>query len=96
MSQVLISQEDDSVNFVHEIGPKQALEARYVRRNRDYFICLIKVSGIRVDFNIVRYNPFSDKYGEEGNFEGACGIFKSEFPASKVKVISRVGFDVAA
>lgn len=57
---------------------------------------VIKTSGLRIDFNIVRYNPFSEKYGEEGDFEGACRIFKSEFPASKVKVISRVGFDVAA
>lgn len=56
----------------------------------------IKESGLRADFNIVRYNPFSDKYGEEGNYELACHIFRMQFPTSKVKIISRVGFDVAA
>jgi adenine C2-methylase RlmN of 23S rRNA A2503 and tRNA A37 len=57
---------------------------------------ILKASGLVVDFNIVRYNPFSKKHGEEGDYERACDIFRSEFPESKVKVIGRVGFDVAA
>jgi adenine C2-methylase RlmN of 23S rRNA A2503 and tRNA A37 len=57
---------------------------------------MIRDSGLIVDFNIVRYNPFSEKHGEEGDYQRACQIFESEFPKSKVKVIGRVGFDVRA
>jgi 23S rRNA (adenine2503-C2)-methyltransferase len=32
---------DQSVNFVHEIDDKQALEARYVRRHDDYVACYL-------------------------------------------------------
>ena len=37
----LISQIDSSVNFVTNLGPGQALEARYVRRHEDYLACYI-------------------------------------------------------
>ncbi len=51
---------------------------------------------LRVDVNIVRYNPFSDRFGEEGNYEYVERLFKEEWPTSKVQVIDRVGFDVQA
>lgn len=57
---------------------------------------ILKMTGLKVDFNIVRYNAFSKKHGEEGDYERAATIFKSEFPQSKVKIISRVGLDVSA
>jgi adenine C2-methylase RlmN of 23S rRNA A2503 and tRNA A37 len=50
--------------------------------------------GRAVEFNVVRYNPYSKEQGEEGAYD----IFANEasqwrFP---VKVIQRVGFDVKA
>lgn len=41
MNRVLISKIDDSVNFVRDMGPGQAIEARYVRRKPEYFACYI-------------------------------------------------------
>src|SRR3990167_5245938 len=38
---VLKSKEDASVNFVFEKEPARILEARYVRRARDYFACYL-------------------------------------------------------
>lgn len=38
---VLKSEIDPSVNFVWDIGPGQALEARYVRRHQDYVACYL-------------------------------------------------------
>lgn len=55
---------------------------------------------LRVDVNLVRYNPFSDKHGEEPSLE----IIQRNYqllrdllpPESKIKVVDRVGFDVSA
>ena len=59
----------------------------------------IKRSGLKTDFNIVRYNPYSDKYGEETKEDRIrllIGIIKGYFSGSKIKVVDRVGFDVKA
>jgi len=37
----LVSELDKSVNFVWDLEPGQAIEARYVRRGRDYFACYL-------------------------------------------------------
>jgi 23S rRNA (adenine2503-C2)-methyltransferase len=53
--------------------------------------------GLRVDINIVRYNPFSPEFGEESSeviVENNARIIQSCLPDSKVKVIPRVGHDV--
>lgn len=55
--------------------------------------------GLRVDVNIVRYNPYSEKYGEESALDNILGleqILISGFPQSKIKIVDRVGFDVKA
>lgn len=39
--EVLKSELDASVNFVAKIGPGEALEARYVRRHKDYVACYL-------------------------------------------------------
>jgi adenine C2-methylase RlmN of 23S rRNA A2503 and tRNA A37 len=55
--------------------------------------------GLRVDVNIVRYNPFSDKHGREPSVERIAelgSILKSGLPLSKVKIVDRVGPDVKA
>lgn len=59
----------------------------------------IKKYGLQPDFNIVRYNPESEKYGEESSEEQIqfiANLLKNEMKESKIKVIPRVGFDVKA
>lgn len=54
---------------------------------------------LRVNFNIVRYNPFSNKFGKETSeeiIEARTRELYRLFPESRVKVVQRVGFDVAA
>lgn len=55
--------------------------------------------GLRVDFNIVRYNPFSSNQGSEPSteiIERNARILKQAVPGANVKVITKVGFDVKA
>lgn len=64
------------------------------------FVATLRLFGISgVDFNLVRYNPFSSDQGVEANDRQImnylsvlkdCGLFK------EVKMIPRVGFDVSA
>ena len=50
--------------------------------------------GIRAEFNIVRYNPFSPEQGtESSHLDSICSIINEYMPC---KIISRVGADVAA
>lgn len=52
---------------------------------------------IHANFNIVRYNPFSDKYGEESKYVTSyANYLRSIAKFSSVKVKNRVGFDVKA
>jgi len=55
--------------------------------------------GLRVDFNIVRYNPFSCGQGSEPAeeiIEHNAQILTQAMPGARVKVVTRVGFDVKA
>jgi adenine C2-methylase RlmN of 23S rRNA A2503 and tRNA A37 len=55
--------------------------------------------GLRAYINIVRYNPFSAAQGEESSESTilACvDILRKILPGSRIKVVSRVGFDVHA
>lgn len=59
----------------------------------------VRSSGLRVDIAIVRYNPYSDKYGKEPHIDiinRNVDILKSLMPFSKIKMITRVGPDVKA
>jgi 23S rRNA (adenine2503-C2)-methyltransferase len=52
-----------------------------------------------VNINVVRYNPYSDRYGKESSIEVIdrnADIFKSMLNRSKVKIIEKVGQDVKA
>lgn len=54
---------------------------------------------LRVNINIVRYNPFSDKHGEESDLRiilTNLDLLRSMLPESTVKLVSRVGTDVFA
>lgn len=64
---------------------------------------LDQVSGIcdwlgtlRVDFNIVGYNPPDSNSKESDRVEYLANHLRFRFPASRVKVVSRVGYDVNA
>lgn len=55
--------------------------------------------GLRVDVNIVRYNPFSDRHGREPPelvLVRNKKIFEELLPQSTVQIIARVGHDVNA
>jgi len=60
----------------------------------------VEERGLMVNINIVRYNsPDPSRYGvepDESIIQRNAGIYRSRFPQSRVSVIPRVGFDVAA
>lgn len=59
----------------------------------------VRCAGLRVDVNIVRYNPYSPLQGREPTEEvirGLAELIRYELPESTVKVVDRVGFDVKA
>lgn len=54
---------------------------------------------LNVKFNIVRYNPYSEKYGEEADEEtiqNIFGILSDYTNSNKSKIVQKVGFDVKA
>lgn len=58
----------------------------------------IKKRNLAIEWNIVRYNPFSPEQGKETseeNLENIQNYLAEEFPG-RVKMIKRVGFDVKA
>ena len=55
----------------------------------------IRFHGLRVDFNIVRYNPY-DSLSREGDWRRARNIISELMPQSKVQVIQRVGPEAKA
>lgn len=59
----------------------------------------VKSRGINARFNLVRYNPYSDRYGKEPKEEEINKIFniiKSYIPNSNSRIVPRVGHDVKA
>ena len=59
----------------------------------------IEEVGLLANFNLVRYNPFSAKYGEEPELsviQERMHQLKERFPAARVKMVDRVGLDVKA
>jgi len=59
----------------------------------------VRGAGLRCDFNLVRYNPYSPKQGREPAEEvirRAARQLEASVPGARVKVVSRVGFDVKA
>lgn len=55
--------------------------------------------GLKVNFNIVRYNPYSEKYGEESNMETInrnVQLMNDILKPDSSTIVTKVGFDVAA
>jgi adenine C2-methylase RlmN of 23S rRNA A2503 and tRNA A37 len=57
-------------------------------------IAAIQARGLRAEYNIVRYNPYSSEQGTESTRLDEIHMFISEY--MPCKIISRVGTDVAA
>ena len=57
-------------------------------------------SGLKTDFNIVRYNPYSEEYGQESDeatFTTNLQLMRENLPSNtKIDIIPRVGFDAFA
>lgn len=56
-------------------------------------------AGLRCDFNIVRYNPFSEGQGCEPCFEVLernAALLEAGVPGARCKIVGRVGYDVKA
>jgi len=60
-------------------------------------IKLIYKHQLQVDINIVRYNPYSEIYGQESDliYDRVLDL-RVKLPTSKIKVVERVGFDCKA
>ena len=59
----------------------------------------VNQSGLRCDFNFVRYNPYSPAQGTEPEFEVIernAQLLEAAVPGARVKIVGRVGFDVKA
>lgn len=59
----------------------------------------VRDSGVKVRFNVVRYNPFSPDQGEESDIETIEARFEQLKAVAQVpgsKIVGRVGFDVKA
>jgi len=57
----------------------------------------VNAINLRVDVNIVRYNPFSEKYGKEPHINhivSLSGLLREGLPQSKIKIVDRVAIDV--
>jgi len=57
----------------------------------------VKSRKLRVDINLVRYNPATDNHGVESDIEVIekhAVILRKAFPESAIKVVARVGHDI--
>jgi adenine C2-methylase RlmN of 23S rRNA A2503 and tRNA A37 len=59
----------------------------------------VNAAGLRVDVNIVRYNPYSERQGVEPSIEvieAHRRLLMDRLQGSRVQIVDRVGFDVKA
>lgn len=69
------------------------------KADTDLICDAIQDAGLIVNFNLVRYNPYSPKHGTEPKpsvLRERMHQLKERFPQARVKLIDRVGFDVKA
>lgn len=62
-------------------------------------IAALRAHGLRVDVNIVRYNPYSAAQGQEpplAVIERNARLLEDGLPGTRVQIVPRVGFDVHA
>ena len=69
------------------------------KADTDLICDAVEDAGLIVNFNLVRYNPYSERHGREPSPEiirERMHQLKERFPMARVKLIDRVGFDVKA
>lgn len=54
------------------------------------------LADLRCDYRIIRYNPFDEKDGDEGDWEGVIDFIASLDPGADVRVIQRIGPEAKA
>lgn len=85
-------------DFSHKI-PKVHLAAIAGQNDGRQDVCYlaraIADAKLRVDFNIVRYNPY-DETSEEGDWEGMATTLGCIFPDSNIQIVQRVGYEAKA
>jgi 23S rRNA (adenine2503-C2)-methyltransferase len=57
----------------------------------------VRAAGLRVNVNLIRYNPYSEAHGYEPSYdvyEQNAATFREHLPDANVKIITRVGLDV--
>ena len=69
------------------------------KADTDLICDAIEDANLICNFNLVRYNPYSERHGKEPAIEivrERMHQLKERFPMARVKLIDRVGFDVKA
>lgn len=69
------------------------------KADTDLICDAIEDANLICNFNLVRYNPYSERHGKEPAIEVVrerMHQLKERFPKARVKMIDRVGFDVKA
>lgn len=63
----------------------------------DGIVEAVRAAGLRVNINLVRYNPFSERQGRElERVAAVVAQLEAGLPEARVRVIDRIGYDVNA
>lgn len=96
---------DMIADFQAKTGREIALHWAFIAEQNDSLEELnqtmadVKSRGIKAKFNLVRYNPHSDRYGyepEEQHIIQLFNVVQSYLPNPKSRIVPRVGHDVKA
>ena len=96
---------DMIADFQSKTGREIALHWAFIAEQNDSIEELnktmedVKSRGIKAKFNLVRYNPHSDRYGyepEEQHIIQLFNVVQSYLPNPKSRIVPRVGHDVKA
>lgn len=96
---------DKIAEFQSKTGREIALHWAFIEGNNDNIEQLhktmisVKERGIKARFNLVRYNPYNERYGVEPSeieIQNLFNIVQSYIPESNSRIVPRVGKDVKA
>lgn len=96
---------DKIAEFQLKTGREIALHWAFIEGNNDNIEQLhktmisVKERGIKARFNLVRYNPYNERYGVEPSeieIQRLFNIVQSYIPESNSRIVPRVGKDVKA
>lgn len=96
---------DKIAEFQSKTGREIALHWAFIEGNNDNIEQLhktmisVKERGIKARFNLVRYNPYNERYGvepDEIEIQKLFNIVQSYIPESNSRIVPRVGKDVKA